>query len=256
MIPGKIRANISKNRFFYAAGIIIIFAIKYYYSRADTNALNWILSPTSRWTGFLSGTPFQKIQDAGFINHDFRIIINSSCSGINFLIISFSTLFFSFIHYFSKTRSKFLWMPASLLLSYLFTIGINGLRIISSIYLYEADIYNGWITPERVHMFGGTIIYLISVIVLYNTFRKVLTRFKPIADKNSSLKLSASLAYTCIIPVFWYFIVTVGIPFLNMAYKNGTLKFMEHSVIIMSVCLISVLMFYLAALIKKILKSH
>ena len=73
---------------FYLAGALLLLGMKYYYSRGGPDSLSWILAPTARWVSALSGIPFIKVPQTGYVSHSCRFIIAASCSGLQFLMIS------------------------------------------------------------------------------------------------------------------------------------------------------------------------
>ena len=88
--------------------------------------------PTARWVSALSGIPFIKVPQTGYVSHSCRFIIAASCSGLQFLMISMTALVFSYIHRMRTIKGKIGWMALSALASYLLTIFVNGFRILFS----------------------------------------------------------------------------------------------------------------------------
>lgn len=251
----RVRPMITRNGLFYAFGLAMIFGLKYYYSKAGSDDLGWILAPTAWWVEILSGIPFEREAHLGFVNHAYRFIIAPSCSGVNFLIISFSMLLFSFIHRMRTLGSKLSWTVASLGLSYLFTVLVNGFRIVVSIYLAGLNIYGGWITSERIHMIEGASVYFVSLIVLYISARTLVKRFEPQTCRDSNtkhpLKPWTQVSGKFAPPLFWYFSITLGIPLANRAYVDDAMKFTEHAILIVAICTSIVVLFRLALVVKK-----
>lgn len=248
----KVKSFIIKYGVFYAIGSIFAFALKYYYSKADSDNLDWILAPTVRWVQVLCGIPFEKEQHIGYVNHSYQFIIAPACAGINFMIIAFSTLIYSFTHRMSTVKCRLLWMVSSLGIVYFYTIMVNSLRIIPSIYLLQMDIYSGWITPERIHTIEGTSVYFASLLILYFIADEALKHFIPVSSKNrQSGKSSISSLYKYIVPVFLYFAITLGIPFINGAYRNNRTNFVEHAVIITVVCSLVIILLFLVFSLRK-----
>lgn len=89
----RIRTLLKENWIFYLTGAAFVLGLKLFYSQADADELKWILAPTSRWVSILSGIPFEYMAHTGFVNHDIRFIIASSCSGIQFMLIAAATDF-------------------------------------------------------------------------------------------------------------------------------------------------------------------
>ena len=90
----------------YLAGFILVIGIKYFYSQAGCRQLQWILAPTARWVSALSGIPFIKVPQTGYVSHSCRFIIAASCSGLQFLMISMTALVFSYIHRMRTIKGK------------------------------------------------------------------------------------------------------------------------------------------------------
>lgn len=178
----RAKSFIKKYGVFYVIGIVIAFALKYYYSKADAEALDWILAPTARWVQVLSGITFEKQHDVGYVNHEYQFIIAPACAGMNFMVIAFSTLIFSFTHRIKTFKGRLLWICSCLITVYLYTILVNSLRIIPSMFLPQLDIYSGWITPERLHTIEGTVVYFASLLLLYFVVDEVLKRIAPVHD--------------------------------------------------------------------------
>lgn len=252
----KVKSFITQYGVFYAISFIIAFALKYHYSKANSDNLDWVLAPTAWWVQILCGIPFEKERNVGYVNHDNQFIIAPACAGINFMIIAFSTLIFSFIHHMSTVKSRLLWRVACLGIVYPYTIVVNSLRIIPSIFLLQLDIYNGWITPERVHTIEGTIVYFASLLILYFIADGALKHFAPVYGKSRhTINASIKMLYKYIIPVLIYFAITLGIPFLNGAYRNNRTNFMEHVVVVTVVCSIIILLLCLVFILKKYFKK-
>ncbi len=262
-----------QNLILYMAGFLILLAMKYLYSKADAESLRWILGPTARWVEALSGIPFVYAPGMGYANHELRFLIAPSCSGVQFIIITAAMLFFSFSHCVGCRRvgcrraanipERLLpeipraalglgWLAASLFLSYLFTILVNGLRIVAAIYLppifERTGVLGGWLTPERLHTMIGAVVYFAALLTIYRLAGLLFDRFQG-AEKD---RPSASILRRCLSPVFWYFFIVLGIPFLNRAWRSG--RFTEFALLV-SLCCGSVLILYgLAILFHRLLR--
>ena len=161
------------------------------------------------------------------------------------MIISIATLIFSFVHRMETKKKGLLWIVLSLGLSYLFTIFINGFRIMISIYLpiYLKRTYavTGYMTAERLHTVIGIILYFTSLFIIYYFADSISSR---IANR-SSLYRQHFLAWMP--PIFWYFFIALGIPFLNQAFRHDNKKFAEYAMLVSMVCVTIVSLFYLAS---------
>lgn len=285
---------LQKNMPFYIIGLILIFVIKYFYSRAGAQQLLWLLAPTARWVSFLSGIPFEYVQDIGYANYGMKILIAPSCSGMQFMLITAAMLIFSFVHLSGRlfTGQPFLtgegfsdmeqkpedismykyncpvraaapplnrklpemikglaWICSSLLLSYFFTILVNGLRIITAIYLpllfERLRLFGGFVTPDSLHTAIGTLVYFTALLTLYRLMGHLFYR----SSKNSLLR-------RCLPPVFWYFFIVLGIPFLNRAYEQNGERFIEFAVLVSSCCAGILLLYCVSILLRKLCRTR
>ena len=121
----------------FLIALLIAFGLKYHYSRAGSDELSWILAPTASVVEHVSGIRFENEARTGFVNHQHRVIIAPSCAGVNFLITAFCMAVFYGIHRLKSRRDKLLWLTFSGMCAYFLTIGVNAVRIILSIYLYN-----------------------------------------------------------------------------------------------------------------------
>jgi exosortase K len=244
--PISIKHLVLQNGIFYMVVLLIAFGLKYHYSQARSDDLVWILDPTAGLVEHISGISCEKEVHTGYVNHEHRIIIAPSCAGVNFFIIAFCLVLFSFIHHLPRKRVKLFWLAIGMVSAYVLTILVNALRIISSIYFYNADIYCGWITPQRVHRLEGIVIYFFFLCLYYMIINKGIhhycrrTAAKRKSANRSNLTQSDYLRWACagLIPLFWYGLITLGIPLVNAAYRGRRIRFAEHSGMVISGCLV------------------
>lgn len=250
MILQRERSFLRQNFIFYLAGILVVLGIKVYYSHADCDSLLWILAPTTHWVELLSGIPFTYVSGTGYVNHSLRLWIAPSCSGVRFMIITVAMLIFSFVHSIASPEDDpapkasvrimrgFGWIAVSIIFSWLFTVFVNGLRIITAIflpmYLERAGLMNGLLTADRLHTMIGVVVYFIALLMLYRIGAYLIRK------KGSLIGP----------PVFWYFFMTVGLPLFNRAYRSGTAEFMEYAVLIIC-CLTLILLPYCLMLLLR-----
>jgi len=215
---------------FYALGLCFAYTLKLFYSRAGAGELDWVLAPTCRLAGLLAGISFEREAGIGWISRDHRMIVGPACAGLNFMLIAFSALFFSFVHRLRGAPVRGAWFGATLGLAFLLTVATNSVRLVAAIRLHEAAIYGGPITPDRIHCLEGTVVYCLSLLLAY---RVVTGFFKPGRAPKRGRRLAPAL-----VPLGWYLAFTLGVPLLNRAYLRDGNRFLEHSALIVSVCLI------------------
>ena len=128
------------------------------------------------------------------------------------------------------------WIIACVVFSWLFTVLVNGLRIIVAIYLplylERAGFMGGVLTPDRLHTMIGVAVYFSALLTLY---RRVgfLLQGKP----------GQTGRFRYISPLFWYFLMTLGLPLLNQAYVKDTAQFKEFAVLVIC-CMALILLPY------------
>ena len=115
-------------------------------------------------------------------------------------------------------------LGVSIVLAYLFTIFVNGIRIVLSIrlpvLLEGLHVLGGWLTPDRLHTLIGTVTYFASLCVIYQCA----------AAKTGNGRLA--------VPVFWYLLIVLALPFVKRVWHNDWTGFGEYAVLIIGVCLV------------------
>lgn len=207
----------------YAVAGIIAVGLKYLYSRASTEDLTWILTPTSHLVSWVSGLSFAMDSPAGYINRDLGIAIAPSCSGVNFLIIAFAMAFFSFARRLPTTGSTYLWIGAALTGAYTLTLFVNTVRICVSIATISHDLHAGWLTPERIHRIEGIMIYFLFLCLYYQGIHKI-------TAVDSRLKRPKTG------PLFWYLSMALLVPVLTGNFHDHHSLFMEHGLTVILSC--------------------
>ncbi len=224
---------------FCLLALFIALGLKYHYSRAGSDDLLWVLSPTAGLVEYLSGVRFEKEENIGYVNHERHVIIAPSCAGINFMIIAFCMTSFSGLYALGRSRLKNLWLGISFLTAYVLTLFVNAFRIIVSIHSYEAEWFQSWGPAEMVHRIEGVFIYLSCLILFYSMLGKIIRwiqyKTEKKEDRFDSSPSFFKTASTIFIPFFWYFGLTIGVPLLNRAYQKGGQRFVEHSLVVLSV---------------------
>ena len=224
LVRGRARALASAGGRSLPTGVCalgIALGLKTFYSHAGATELLWILAPSAWLARFVGGIDLVYEQGAGFISHAHHLVVGSACAGVNFLVICFLCLYFSFARQYS---SKPRWLVYSLLISFGATVAANGLRIFISAHLWNADIYGQWITPERMHRLAGIGIYYASLLSLYFA---VASRAR---GQASPCRARASLS-----PLLWYVSVSLGVPLVGRIFSQGAPGFTVHAAWVLAV---------------------
>jgi exosortase K len=214
----------------YFTGGAIVYALKYHYSKAGAGDLLWILSPISFFVRLLTGIVFTYEPGAGFVNFERGIVIAPACSGVNFLIICFCTVFFPLAGRLRSPWARRTWPGAVLAGSYLMTIAVNSIRIACAVFLYGSDVRYGWFTARRIHLVEGVVVYFLFLTLFYSGARTLLIR-GPAGGRETHEKGGGRwrrVAGSCSVPLFWYLLVTVAVPLLNGGCHRNRAAFVEY----------------------------
>ena len=130
------------------------------------------------------------------------------------------------------------------------TIAVNAVRIVTSIYMYTADIHTQWLTPGQLHRIEGIFIYFFALCLFYWALENTLRLCTPgpaQPQKKWIRQDSDSIGkfHSVVIPLFWYLLVSLGIPLLNSAYHKNGPEFVEHCLITLAVCMVVFLFVFL-----------
>lgn len=168
------RKNQNLPFFIAAVGLFILF--KFGYTLADTSDLFFLLQPTDFLVGLLTGSSSVYLSNQGFFHENINIVIDKSCSGFNFWLISF--LVFSYISIKNMTgfKHKFLMLPASLITAYGFTIFVNSSRIFVSIIVQSQTKVNFFNHQALIHEVIGISTNLSFLILAYLLLGKLFSQ--------------------------------------------------------------------------------
>jgi len=214
----------------------LAFGLKAYYSHAGADELLWVLAPSAWLAKFVGGIDLVYEQGSGFISHAHRMVVGPACAGVNFMVICFLCLYFSFARRFpSKPR----WLAYSALISYSGTIAANGLRISVSAHLWNSEFYKGWMTPEDVHRFAGIAIYYASLLALYFVVESRIGGRAP-----------------AMAPLAWYLGISLGVPLAGRAYADSSPGFVGHAAWVIAVALLLTLVHMLVKALPYALRNR
>ncbi|MCM1049602.1 MAG: exosortase K [Clostridiales bacterium] len=259
-------AGVKKYLPLYIFTIIIALTMRYISKINDSDALLWILSPTAQWVSILSGIQFEYLSHMGFVNHFYKFLIAPECSGCRFMLIVFLMLIFSFLYRIKSAKSGYIWFGVSIVFSYVYTILVNGIRIAASIYvpivLENMGLIGGGLTQDRLHMIIGTATYFSFMCAAYPLADFACRRFlmqpekEPImlqSSEKESVTLQSSYfaehSHRFLIPVFWYLLVVLIIPFARRLYRQDWEGFAQYTVLIIGVCFVIAFARYMIGLI-------
>ena len=155
-----------------ACGLFIL--LKFAFTFADNDNLIFLLKPTNKLVEILTGSQSVYLADNGYLHAGLNILINKSCSGFNFWLLSFLVFTYLALKYFEKPLHKFLTIPAALLSAYLLTVFVNTSRIITSIVVQNLTKNILANQQHLVHETVGIVTYLSFLVLAYYLTEKLL----------------------------------------------------------------------------------
>ncbi len=165
----------NKNILYYltAAGLFIL--LKFGFKFADNDDLTFLLKPTDKLVGLLTGSHSIYLTDKGYYHNKLNILIDKSCSGFNFWLLCFATFTYLMVKHLDKPLYKTLTLPTALLFSYLLTIFVNTSRIFASV-IVQTQTKNFFANQQHlIHEAVGIITNLTFLVLSYYLIQKFLT---------------------------------------------------------------------------------
>jgi exosortase K len=142
------------------------FALKWWYRTATVDDLGFVLAPVAALVSWLTGEGFVLDATSGYLFSGLRILIDRSCSGVNFLVIAIASFALVLFPRNPKYRPSLWWSLAVLPLAYLLTIVVNSGRIVLLIALERARFSPSPLAHEAIGAFYflGTLL-LVSILL-------------------------------------------------------------------------------------------
>jgi len=218
----------------YVATAVVAVGLKAHYCRATVSDLAWILEPTATLVGWVVNQPLRQDADLGWLPPGGSFVIAPACAGVNFLILVFTVSAVGFAHRWGAARQRCAWLVTVMGTAYLLTIVVNAVRIVITVWLYEADVRAGWLTPPRAHRLAGSIIYLGGLWAAWISLDHLTARGRP-------LLTAPAWASTGILSAA-YIGMTVLLPLANGAWGRADARFGEHAITVSLVALSAILL--------------
>ncbi len=221
-------ARVRMNRLLIALMTMAIqLVLKRHYSLASADQLIWILAPTARLVAWL--TPARPVFESGVGHVDFSqgIIIAPACAGINFMIMALGLAVCCGLVQLKYARGLLGWLILSLAGAYAYTLLVNTLRIALAMNLYQADIYNHWMTPARLHRLAGIILYLTSLYIFFAGMRALALKYALRFDYRPAVKPEWAPSW---LPLVWYLGGAAAVPLVNLPFQPRGPLVWEHYV--------------------------
>ena len=153
--------------------VLVIWAVKRHYADARADDLWWILSPTARLVGVMTGSAFTLAPGEGYVSHERLFLIEKSCAGINFMVAAFGLLMFALFHRVGSAVSGAGVLGMSLFASYSAAVLVNATRIAIAMWLAAHPVALSTFTAADVHRVEGITVYFGGLVLVYELARRL-----------------------------------------------------------------------------------
>ena len=166
----------NKNILYYLITIGIFILFKFGFTFADNDSLTFLLKPTDKLVGLLTGSSSIYISENGYFHNQLNIFIDKSCAGFNFWILSFMMITFLGLKNIENNLKKVFTIPLALIGTYFLTIFVNSSRIFASIVIQNqmSDIFVN--QKHIIHETIGIVTNLSFLILTYFIINRVLIK--------------------------------------------------------------------------------
>jgi exosortase K len=152
---------------------LVVWGLKRHYADARADELWWILQPTARLVGVVSGATFTVAPGEGYIAHERLFLIEKSCAGVNFMIAAFGMVVFALLRRVRSGPAAFAVLGAGLVASYGAAVLVNTVRITVAMWLAAHPVPVSTFTPAEVHRIEGITVYFVGLVLLYELVRRL-----------------------------------------------------------------------------------
>ncbi|MCG8569566.1 MAG: exosortase K [Spirochaetes bacterium] len=149
--------------------ILALMGLKILYHQGEVELFQWLLLPVAIIVTSIKGIPFQFFSHIGYVNYEEMIVINKSCSGLNFFIISFSLALFTCFPYQKRPIAYFKYLIVFILSAYFLTIMANINRICWAIDTVHLGTHYQYLIGKEswTHEGQGIIVFFSYLLVYY-----------------------------------------------------------------------------------------
>ena len=153
--------------------VVIAWGLKRHYAGARVDDLGWILSPTARLVGVMTGSTFVLQPEEGYFSRDRLFLIEKSCAGINFMVAAFGMLTFTLLHRVRSGSSAARMLGVSLLASYSAAVLVNAVRIAIAMWLAAHPAALSAFSAADVHRVEGITVFFAGLVALHELVQRL-----------------------------------------------------------------------------------
>lgn len=164
--------------------LVAAFSLKWWYRTASEEQLQFMLGPVAMLVTAFTGVEHGHVAGQGYYFAELNVLVDRSCSGLNFLIITTATFAFVLMR---RPRcgcfSPFLSLLA-ILAAYVVTLLANSGRIVAMVQLQRIGLHLGPTAHEALGAFFFLILLLLASLALDRSLSTT-TSFRAAIPKNS-----------------------------------------------------------------------
>lgn len=162
--------------------ILLVFVSgKILYKYGNTEVFGFLSKPVAAAVAIYYGSDYHYNSDHAFAFDDLMIVIDKSCSGFNFFMISIVSMLLMMALTPVDKKKTLLTILMIPLIAYITTLLTNTSRIINLIEFQNKLSIGCGIDESLSHTLIGSFIYMISLLIIHTFFRKMIlnTNSKP-----------------------------------------------------------------------------
>lgn len=148
------------------------FAVKWWYRTASMEDLAFMLRPVAAMVSMITGEVYSVVDGSGYYFPDLHVLIDRSCSGVNFMIITAATFSFLLVRRPRAGCISPLLAIVATFGSYGLTLFVNSSRIITMVHFQRLGIQMG----PTVHEALGVFFFLVALLSASLLLDRTLTR--------------------------------------------------------------------------------
>lgn len=163
------------------AVVAMVLVFKLWHQQSSPDDLQWFLYPVKCVVSFIENAPTRYVDGTGYYFPSLSIMIDKSCAGVNFFLITFGLL--SLVALAQCRRNSQLpgALAASTSIAFALTTFVNVIRIDGAIRLREFEGHVSWLGAPWFHEAYGAFVYMLVLAGIYIAFHKLT---KPLAIKS------------------------------------------------------------------------
>ncbi len=166
---------INKTALWFCVTVVTAIVLKILFTAISTSEFTLMLNPANAFLEYILDTK-SVYADGGFYFPDLNITLNRTFSGENYLILVFCILSLTAPYHVFKPWQSVLVYIGILVTSFMLTLVISAVRIISALPVLRIQDSMPWLNSFWMQRVEGGIIYFSALLLVYVLFKNVFVR--------------------------------------------------------------------------------